>query len=171
MHKRLDRLGEASLWGGEKPPSPYDSKLPVLMIVHQHQSSPGHIGNWFRANGYPLDIRRPRFGDPLPDTLAEHAGTVIFGGPQSANDNDDFIRRETGWISVALKEEKPFLGICTRTAFFTTNRDDILDRSLIYKVKPIDKYKDEDYPILQIHLNGERPVIADEEMEVLHGLD
>jgi len=115
MHKRLDRLAEeqvASLYGGAKPPSQAHSKLPVLMIVHQHQSSPGHVGNWFRANGYPLDIRRPRFGDPLPDTLAKHAGAVIFGGPQSANDNEDFIRRETEWISVALKEDKPLLGIC-----------------------------------------------------------
>jgi len=115
MHKRLDRLGEepdASLWGGAEQPSPAHSRLPVLMVVHQHRSSPGHVGNWFRANGYPLDIRRPRYGDPLPDTLAEHAGAVIFGGPQSANDNDDFIRRETEWISVALKEDKPFLGIC-----------------------------------------------------------
>lgn len=114
MHKRLDTLGEtagASLWGGAEPP-PEHPRLPVLLIVHQHASSPGNVGNWFRANGFPLDIRRPRFGDPLPETLAEYSGAVIFGGPQSANDNDDFIRRETEWISVALKEDKPFLGIC-----------------------------------------------------------
>ncbi len=109
MHKRLNRLGE--VWGVADAP-PEHGKLPVLMIVHQHASSPGNVGNWFRANGYPLDIRRPRFGDPLPETLEGHTGAVIFGGPQSANDNDDFIRRETDWISVALKEDKPFLGIC-----------------------------------------------------------
>ncbi len=113
MHKRLDRLGEGGnlLWGGPVP-SVEHGRLPVLMIVHQHASSPGNVGNWFRANGYSLDIRRPRFGDPLPETLEGHAGAVIFGGPQSANDDDDFIRRETDWISVALKEDKPFLGIC-----------------------------------------------------------
>ena len=114
MHKRLDRLGEgsgASLWGGTESPSEH-KRLPVLLIVHQHASSPGNVGNWFRDNGFPLDIRRPRFGDPLPETLEDHAGAVIFGGPQSANDNEDFIRQETEWISVALKENKPFLGIC-----------------------------------------------------------
>jgi GMP synthase (glutamine-hydrolysing) len=37
---------------------------------------------------------------------------VIFGGPQSANDPDDFIRREIDWISVPLRENKPFLGVC-----------------------------------------------------------
>ena len=59
-----------------------------------------------------LDIRRPRFGDTLPDTLAEHAGAVIFGGPQSANDDDVVVRREIDWLDVPLKESKPFLGIC-----------------------------------------------------------
>ena len=39
-----------------------------------------------RALGYRLDIRRPRFGDPLPETLDAHAGAIIFGGPMSAND-------------------------------------------------------------------------------------
>ena len=62
--------------------------------------------------GYPLDIRRPRFGDPLPETMDDHAGAVIFGGPQSANDNDDFVRREIDWIGVPLRDKKPFLGIC-----------------------------------------------------------
>lgn len=87
-------------------------RLPVLMILHQQHSSPGNVGNWFRTNGFPLDIRRPRFGDALPETLAAHTGAVIFGGPQSANDRDDFIRREIDWIGVPLREKKPFLGIC-----------------------------------------------------------
>lgn len=110
MRKRFDRPGEPG--GGAGAPAQQDNKLPVLMIVHQEASSPGNVGNWFTANGYPLDIRRPRFGDPLPETLEGHTGAVIFGGPQSANDDDDFIRRETDWISVPLKEDKPFLGIC-----------------------------------------------------------
>ncbi|SER16727.1 GMP synthase (glutamine-hydrolysing) [Faunimonas pinastri] len=62
--------------------------------------------------GFTLDIRRPRFGDPLPDTMAGYSGAVIFGGPMSANDNDDFVRREIEWIGVCLREGAPFLGIC-----------------------------------------------------------
>lgn len=84
----------------------------VIVVLHREQSCPGEIGHWLAARGYVLDIRRPRFGDPLPETLAGHEGAVIFGGPMSANDDDDFIRRETDWISVALEERKPFLGIC-----------------------------------------------------------
>jgi GMP synthase (glutamine-hydrolysing) len=85
---------------------------PVLIILHQEASTPGRVGNALRSLGHPLDIRRPRFGDRLPPTLDGHAGAVIFGGPMSANDPDDFIRREIDWIAVPLRERRPFLGIC-----------------------------------------------------------
>ncbi len=88
------------------------AKKPVCIVVHQEHSNPGHVGQWFRRNGYALDIRKPRYGEPLPETLQGHCGAVIFGGPMSANDKDEFICRETEWIGVALEEEKPFLGIC-----------------------------------------------------------
>ena len=84
----------------------------ILIILHQEASSPGKLGQMLTAKGYQLDIRRPRFDDPLPTTMDEHAGAVIFGGPMSANDPDDFIRTETDWIGVTLKEGAPFLGIC-----------------------------------------------------------
>jgi GMP synthase (glutamine-hydrolysing) len=86
---------------------------PILIILHQEHSTPGRVGYLLQRLGYGLDVRRPRFGDPLPDTLRDHAAAVIFGGPMSANDDDDFIRREIDWIgAVPLKEDKPFLGIC-----------------------------------------------------------
>jgi GMP synthase (glutamine-hydrolysing) len=86
--------------------------LPVLIILHQESSTPGRVGNALRALGHGLDIRRPRFGDQLPETLDDHAGAVVFGGPMSANDGDEFVRREIDWISVPLREQRPFLGIC-----------------------------------------------------------
>jgi len=91
---------------------PTMSLKPILIVLHRDNSAPGRIGHALTERGYPLDIRRPCLGDPLPETMAEHAGAIIFGGPMSANDADDFVRRETDWIAVTLKEEKPFLGIC-----------------------------------------------------------
>jgi GMP synthase (glutamine-hydrolysing) len=85
---------------------------PVLVVLHQEHSTPGRLGNALRQLGYALDVRRARLGDPLPDTMAEHAAAIIFGGPMSANDADEFIRREITWIGVPLIELKPFLGIC-----------------------------------------------------------
>ncbi|HUZ31812.1 MAG TPA: glutamine amidotransferase [Xanthobacteraceae bacterium] len=85
---------------------------PILIILHQEHSTPGRVGRAVTELGFQLDVRRPRFGDPLPPTLRDHEGAIIFGGPMSANDGDDFIRHEIDWISVPLKEDKPFLGIC-----------------------------------------------------------
>jgi GMP synthase (glutamine-hydrolysing) len=101
--------------------APLDSSLgsrasadprPVLLVLHQELSTPGRVGQYLAKRGVPLDIRRPRLGDPLPETLAGHAGAVVFGGPQSANDTEEFVRREIDWIAVPLTEKKPFLGIC-----------------------------------------------------------
>ena len=91
---------------------------PILIVLHQEHSTPGRVGNALRQLGYPLDVRRPRFGDPLPQTMADHAAAIIFGGPMSANDEDDFIRREIDWIAVPLRENKPFLGICLGAQMF-----------------------------------------------------
>src|SRR3954453_2577076 len=92
------------------PPSA--PRVPVLVILHQETSTPGRVGNALRALGHRLDIRRPRFGDSLPETLEQHAGAVYFGGPMSANDPDDYIRREIAWLEIPLREQRPFLGIC-----------------------------------------------------------
>jgi GMP synthase (glutamine-hydrolysing) len=92
------------------PPRPSAKRM--LIVLHQEASTPGKLGQMLQAKGYQLDLRRPRFGDPLPETMSEHAGAVILGGPMSANDTDDFVTREIEWIGVPLKEGAPFLGIC-----------------------------------------------------------
>ena len=90
---------------------------PILILLHQEHSTPGRVGRLLVERGFPLDIRRPRFGDALPETLAEHAGVAIFGGPQSANDTEDYVRREIDWMDVPLKEQAPFFGICLGAQF------------------------------------------------------
>lgn len=91
---------------------PNDRQPRILAVLHQETSSPGRVGVTLARRGCIVDIRRPRFGDPLPETLEHHAGVVVFGGPQSANDTDDYVRREIDWLAVPLKEKKPCLGIC-----------------------------------------------------------
>lgn len=86
----------------------------ILVVVHQETSDPGLVGQVLRQMGYELDIRCPALGAKLPETMDHHAGTVIFGGPMSANDDDTmpFIRTELDWIAIALNSGKPYLGIC-----------------------------------------------------------
>jgi len=90
----------------------------VLIIVHSETSTPGRVGRLLIERGYRLDIRRPCLGDDLPNTMERHAAAVVFGGPMSANDGDEWIAREIDWISVPLKERKPFLGICLGAQLF-----------------------------------------------------
>lgn len=84
----------------------------ILIVLHQARSSSGRVGQMLERAGFTLDIRRPVLGDPLPETLADHEGAVIFGGPMSANDEDEFVRAEIDWHAVPLAENKPYLGIC-----------------------------------------------------------
>jgi len=85
---------------------------PVLIVLHQEHSTPGRLGHALQQLGYTLDVRRPRFGEPLPATMAEHSAAIIFGGPMSANDQHEWLKAEIDWIGVPLKEKKPFMGLC-----------------------------------------------------------
>ncbi len=94
---------------GTREPNAGDT---ILVILHQERSTPGRIGQMLSQRGFFLDVRRPALGDSLPDTMDRYHAAIIFGGPMSANDKDDFIARETDWISVPLDAGKPFLGVC-----------------------------------------------------------
>ena len=84
----------------------------ILIVLHQEHSTPARVGLVLKAMGARLDIRRPSLGEPLPPTLADHDGVVVFGGPMGANDTLDWVRTEIDWLATPLAEEKPLLGIC-----------------------------------------------------------
>ena len=84
----------------------------VLIVLHQEHSSPGRVGAALKAMGSRLDIRRPSCGEPLPATLADHGGVVVFGGPMGANDTLEWVRREIDLLETPLAEDKPLLGLC-----------------------------------------------------------
>ncbi len=87
-------------------------KPKILTIMHQEASTPGRVGMMLEEMGYHLVGCRPPLGDALPETLEDYAGAIVFGGPMSSNDSDAYIKREIDWMSVPLKENKPFFGIC-----------------------------------------------------------
>ena len=57
-----------------------DRRDKVLIVLHQDHSTPGRIGTLLARRGLALDIRRPSLGEPLPATLAAHAGASARGG-------------------------------------------------------------------------------------------
>lgn len=89
-----------------------DDRRPILVVLHQENSTPGRVGQVLAAHGVSLDIRRPVIGDRLPDTLDGHRGAIVFGGPPSANDDEPHLKREIDWMSVPLAEKRPVLGVC-----------------------------------------------------------
>ena len=84
----------------------------ALLILHQKTSEAGNIEIKLKKRGFSLEYRCPALGDDLPDYIEEYQAIIIFGGPMSANDDEEFIRKEIDWIGKILKTKVPFLGIC-----------------------------------------------------------
>ena len=84
----------------------------ALFILHQQTSEAGDIANKLKIRGFNFEIRRPSLGDSLPTNLNNYSAIVVFGGPMSANDNNEFMNKEIDWIGQVLQSEVAFLGIC-----------------------------------------------------------
>ena len=73
----------------------------VLTVVHQAHSTSGKIGELLGHRGFTLDRRCPNVGDTLPVDLSPYAAVIVFGGPQSTNDDSDpAIRSELSLIHI-----------------------------------------------------------------------
>ena len=64
--------------------------------------------------GYDLCWICPGNGDPLPGPSDDYLAAVVYGGPESANDDrtHDYIAQEIQWVGDWVKAGKPYLGIC-----------------------------------------------------------
>lgn len=88
------------------------SPKPILTIIHKETTVPGLVGSKLSELGYRLDIRAPIFGDSLPDNLDNYAAALVFGGPQSMNDDEPYLHKEIAWVQQVLAAKLPYLGIC-----------------------------------------------------------
>ena len=90
----------------------------ILVVEHEAQCPPAHLGTWLGDAGAELEVCRPWAGDPLPDLRAadvtEYDGLVVMGGSMGANDD-----ATCPWLA-PLKEQLrqaaaiglPTLGVC-----------------------------------------------------------
>ncbi|AQX20504.1 glutamine amidotransferase [Bartonella sp. WD16.2] len=98
-----------------------NKKPRIAVVLHRQSSCTGRLGQFLQQNGFILDTYCPVAGQKLPDTLEHYAGVVILGGPMSVNDKQAYIREEINWISLSMKEDKPFLGICLGAQMLAQN--------------------------------------------------
>src|SRR6266850_8211964 len=83
----------------------------ILMLQNVPHEGPGLLEEALLKRGINsdlLDISAATF----KIDLEEYSGLVIFGGPDSANDQTPKMLRQLDLINEALNLELPFLGIC-----------------------------------------------------------
>ncbi len=86
----------------------------IALIVHRADSTAGRIERELRRMGYVTELVHACNGEPFPLRNGRYSGCVIFGGPMSVYDEEEFpfLRSEKMWIEQALKCDMPILGIC-----------------------------------------------------------
>lgn len=86
----------------------------ILTIQHEDGTGPGLVGRALEESGLALHTVHPWAGEPVPTTLADHAGLLVLGG--AANCEDE---RAAPWLPAvralvhrAVDEAVPLFGIC-----------------------------------------------------------
>ena len=83
----------------------------VLLVKNITREGPGLIEKVLEEQGIAHDLIDLEAGDVFPD-LAGYRALIVFGGPDSANDETPKIRHELGRIRTWRDSGRPFLGIC-----------------------------------------------------------
>lgn len=86
----------------------------VALVLQGEESQPGLVVDRLTASGFAPYELRAALGAPMPDIDdPDLAGTVIFGGPMSANDEHlPQIQAQLAWLDKALHHDVPVFGIC-----------------------------------------------------------
>lgn len=86
----------------------------LILLRHHDKPDDDRVQAFAEANGFiPINCR-PYMGEALPDLTPDVAGVVIFGGRQSAADEESYpyLTDEMAWIRTCLAADVPMLGIC-----------------------------------------------------------
>jgi GMP synthase (glutamine-hydrolysing) len=84
---------------------------PVTVIRHVPFEGLGRIGPALDRVGLAFEYFDLFAGARLPDVAASPA-LIVMGGPQSANDGEEYLRTELRRIEAMMAAGKPVLGIC-----------------------------------------------------------
>lgn len=86
----------------------------LVLIRHHDEPDDDRVQSFALANGLTPVSYRPYRGYVLPSPTPDLAGTVIFGGLQSAEDEEayPYLADEMRWIRESMALDLPIFGIC-----------------------------------------------------------
>ena len=86
----------------------------LILIRHHEKPDDDRVQAFAEASGLHAVSYRPYQGDALPDLGPDVAGVVVFGGRQSAADEESYpyLTTEMAWIKSVIAADVPLLGIC-----------------------------------------------------------
>lgn len=86
----------------------------LILVRHGDEPDDDRVHSFAQLNGFVPETYRPFRGDTLPKLDSRVAGTVIFGGVQSAADyaRYPYLEAEADWIKACIAAKRPVLGIC-----------------------------------------------------------
>jgi GMP synthase (glutamine-hydrolysing) len=91
------------------------SRSTILVVEHEAGAPAALLGEWLRAEGVELDVRRPYAdGGTLPDDLRGHDGLLVLGGGVDAWDEAaaPWLPDTRALVRDAEERGTPTLGVC-----------------------------------------------------------
>jgi GMP synthase (glutamine-hydrolysing) len=88
--------------------------MKVAVIMHDRSEGPGTIGEYLGAKGIEVSLVRLYAGEHLPHGVEGLDGVVSLGGPMNVYEEARylFLREETVFLTRAISQHVPILGIC-----------------------------------------------------------
>lgn len=86
----------------------------IALVLQGPESEAGLVEERLNRKGYDTVEFRLALGEDLPDIAGgDWAGTVLYGGPMSANDEHlPQIPAQLAWLETAFRQDHPVFGIC-----------------------------------------------------------
>jgi GMP synthase-like glutamine amidotransferase len=83
----------------------------ILSIQKIECESLGNLKNFFLEDGFKVyEVHATK--QKIPDSIDGFDAVILLGGPMSANDNHEYLKKEKQIVIESLKLEVPLLGIC-----------------------------------------------------------
>jgi GMP synthase-like glutamine amidotransferase len=83
----------------------------ILSIQNIECESLGVLKNYFLEDGFKVyEVHAAK--QKIPDSIDNFDAVILLGGPMSANDNHEYLKKEKQIVIESLKLEVPLLGIC-----------------------------------------------------------